>query len=276
MVTSGFGTSSWTNSSRNDGTAIKSRISTGTMVQITSSVVLCVVRDGTGFFRALNRTTMMPSRTMTNTAIAVVIQNRKVLKPEMSSITGVTAPCMPICQGVGWPIPASAAPALASKIPKISAVALTRDNTGIALGSELPRSRPLWRCRCRAATHAYQIHVYHATVGLTPASTGGVLHREIWSLTVMQHHFGAVDSVGHQRGARAGMVGMEKPDFVPAPVRRRHRRAQRDRFPDCLWRRRGLRLARNALGCSRNLHAPLRAPAQTTSHPVAAGSQPTT
>jgi hypothetical protein len=47
----------------------------------------------------------------------------------------------PICQGVGCPSPAHAAPALASKIPKISAVALNRDNLGIAFGSDLPRSR---------------------------------------------------------------------------------------------------------------------------------------
>jgi len=42
--------------------------------------VLWVVRDGTRLVRALNRTMMMPSSTMTKTAIAVVIQNRKVLK----------------------------------------------------------------------------------------------------------------------------------------------------------------------------------------------------
>ena len=57
-------------------------------------------------------------------------------------MTGEAESCSPSCQGVGWPSPAKAAPALAGKIPKISAVALNRDNTRIALGSDLPRSRP--------------------------------------------------------------------------------------------------------------------------------------
>src|SRR5215831_2343295 len=67
-------------------------------------------------------------------------------------MTGDAASCRSICHGVGWPSPAHAAPALASKIPKISAVALNRDKIGIALGS-----------RRRAANHGYQIHVYRAT-----------------------------------------------------------------------------------------------------------------
>jgi hypothetical protein len=40
-----------------------------------------------------------------------------------------------VCGGVGWPSPAHAPPALASKIPKINAVALNRDTTSI----DLPR-----------------------------------------------------------------------------------------------------------------------------------------
>jgi hypothetical protein len=54
-------------------------------------------------------------------------------------MTGEAEPCRSICQGVGWPSPADATPALASKIPKISAVALNRDNTGI----DLPQSWPV-------------------------------------------------------------------------------------------------------------------------------------
>src|SRR6185437_3820738 len=139
-VKSGFGTSSSTYNSRNDGTATAARISTGTMVHMISIGVLCVVRDGFGFARALNRTITTASRTSTKTAIALVSQYGNVLKPVMSSITGEAESCSPICHGDGWPSPAKAAPALASKIPKISALAHNRDKTGIALGS--PRLRP--------------------------------------------------------------------------------------------------------------------------------------
>jgi hypothetical protein len=70
-------------------------------------------------------------------------QSRKKWKLATSCITGDAASCRSICHGVGWPSPAHAAPALASKIPKISAVALNHDNPGITLGSDLPRSRPV-------------------------------------------------------------------------------------------------------------------------------------
>jgi hypothetical protein len=74
----------------------------------------------------------------------------------------------PICQGVGCPSPANAVPALASKIPKISAVALNRDNLGIAFGSDLPRSRQVLAAPGAAQPrHTYQIHVYCATVRLS-------------------------------------------------------------------------------------------------------------
>jgi hypothetical protein len=77
---------------------------------------------------------------------------------------GEAESCKSICHGVGWPSPAHATPALASKIPKISAVALNRDNTGI----DLPDHGPFLRRRHRAATiYAYQIHVCRATVRLS-------------------------------------------------------------------------------------------------------------
>ena len=50
------------NKSRNEGTAIVAKMMTGTMVQRTSSTVLCVVRVGVGFARALKRTMMIKSR----------------------------------------------------------------------------------------------------------------------------------------------------------------------------------------------------------------------
>jgi hypothetical protein len=33
----------------------------------------------------------------------------------------------------------------------------------------------------------------------------------------LQHDFGAVDSIGRHRGAGGGIVGIQNPDFVPAP-----------------------------------------------------------
>ena len=48
MVMSACGGEYWWASSRIEGTAITTRISTGTKVQSTSSVVLWVVRDGVG------------------------------------------------------------------------------------------------------------------------------------------------------------------------------------------------------------------------------------
>src|SRR5437763_2155500 len=117
---------------------------TGMMVQRISIGVLWVVRDGVGLARELKRTMTIASRIRTKSAIAVVIQNRNVLKVEIWSMTGDADSWRSICQGVGCPSPANAAPALASKIPKISAVALNPDNTGIALGSDLPRSRPVF------------------------------------------------------------------------------------------------------------------------------------
>ena len=79
---------------------------TGTTVQRISMVVLCVVREGTGLARALNRTTMIASNTSTNSAITAIIQSRMSWNQTMSSMTGVAACCSPISQGVGWPRPA--------------------------------------------------------------------------------------------------------------------------------------------------------------------------
>ena len=63
------------------------------IVQAISSGVLWVVRDGVGLARALNRTITMPSRIITKTAIAVVIQNKNVLNQVMSSMIGVAESC---------------------------------------------------------------------------------------------------------------------------------------------------------------------------------------
>src|SRR5262249_44841090 len=101
MVRSGVGTSSWVNNSRNDGIAIATRIITGTMVHITSSSVLCVVRDGVGLLRTLKRRMMIRSRIRTKAVIAEIIQSKKVWKLMTSAMTGDAASCRPICQGVG-------------------------------------------------------------------------------------------------------------------------------------------------------------------------------
>src|SRR5262249_36060496 len=95
-------------------------------------------------------------------------------------MTGEAEPCRSICQGVGWPSPAHAATALASKIPNISAVALNRDNTGI----DLPRSWPVLAVpaprshdicvpnTCLSCNGTFIVQRY----GLMPPAAGG--HRE--------------------------------------------------------------------------------------------------
>ena len=94
--------------------------------------VLCVVRDGFGLARALNRTITTASRTSTKTAIALVSQNRNVLKPVMSSITGEAESCSPICHGDGSPSPAKAAPALANSAAAAIPMVVKRENTFIS------------------------------------------------------------------------------------------------------------------------------------------------
>ena len=76
-VKSGLGTSSCTNNSRNDGTAIIARIMTGTMVHRISIGVLWVVRDGAGLARALKRTMQMRRSASTKAEIAAMTQSRK-------------------------------------------------------------------------------------------------------------------------------------------------------------------------------------------------------
>ena len=94
--------------------------------------MLWVVRDGVGLARALNRTMTTTSSTSTKTAIALVSQNRKVLKLVMSSITGEAESCKPNCHGEGWPSPANAAPALASSIAAAAPTMVKRENTFIS------------------------------------------------------------------------------------------------------------------------------------------------
>ena len=60
------------NRSWNDGTAIATRMMTGTSVHATSIRVLWVVRDGVGLARALKRTITITSRMSTNSVIAVI------------------------------------------------------------------------------------------------------------------------------------------------------------------------------------------------------------
>ena len=61
------------NRSLNDGTAMTTRIMTGTSVQATSRKVLCVVRDGVGLALALNLTTTATSSPRTNSVIRVMM-----------------------------------------------------------------------------------------------------------------------------------------------------------------------------------------------------------
>ena len=78
MVMSGLGSSSWRVSRRNEGIAITTRISTGTMVQATSSSALWVVFEGTGLAFSLKRTTQMPISTITKRLMAVVMGNSRL------------------------------------------------------------------------------------------------------------------------------------------------------------------------------------------------------
>ena len=67
-------------SRRIDGTAMTSRMITGTVVQTTSSKVLCEVFDGVGLRLRLNLTMTYSKRPLTNTAMAMMITNNSVLK----------------------------------------------------------------------------------------------------------------------------------------------------------------------------------------------------
>ena len=62
----------WCASRRIDGTAITTRISTGTKVQTTSSVVLWLVRDGVGWAPRRKRITTQPSRPSTKSEMIVI------------------------------------------------------------------------------------------------------------------------------------------------------------------------------------------------------------
>src|SRR3954466_11101273 len=103
MVRSALGVSSCRNSSRNDGTAIATRISTGTRVQATSIRVLWVVLEGTGLALALNFTTTTMSNARTNSVMTVMSQNRKLWNQVMLSITGVADSCSVNSHGAGCP-----------------------------------------------------------------------------------------------------------------------------------------------------------------------------
>src|SRR5215213_5545327 len=101
MVRSAGGMLSCTNRMRNDGTAITTRIITGSTVQATSSSVLCVVRDGVGLAAALNFTITISSSASTKIVMAMMIQRTKLWNQVMSSMVGAADCWKPICQGVG-------------------------------------------------------------------------------------------------------------------------------------------------------------------------------
>src|SRR4051794_23233097 len=93
MVRSALGTSSCWNNSRNDGTAMPTRISTGIRVHATSIRVLWVVLEGIGLALALNLTTTAISNARTNSVMMVMSQNRKLWNQTMLSITGEADSC---------------------------------------------------------------------------------------------------------------------------------------------------------------------------------------
>src|SRR5260221_6354362 len=143
MVRSAGGVLSWKNRMRNDGSAIMTRMTTGMTVHNTSINVLCVVRDGVGLALALNFTITIKSNAKTNTVMPVTIHNTKLWNHTTSSITGLADSCKPICQGVGCPKPASAAPSGINSAASAT-IAIVRKKTGIVVSSSLDggRTRP--------------------------------------------------------------------------------------------------------------------------------------
>src|SRR6476660_6746837 len=121
------------NRSLNDGTAIATRMITGTSVHITSSKVLWVVRDGVGLARELKRTTTITNSASTKIVIAIISQSRKSWNQMIFSMTGVAACWNPICQGDGCPEPANAAPPIRSPGVTVAARAANRLSTSIVV-----------------------------------------------------------------------------------------------------------------------------------------------
>src|SRR6516165_9429822 len=117
MVRSALGRSSCRNRSRNDGTAMLTRIKTGISVQATSINVLWVVRDGTGLARALNLIITVTRSASTNSVITVMMPRSRAWNEWMSSITGVADCCSVNSHGAGWPSSANAVPLAASAAP---------------------------------------------------------------------------------------------------------------------------------------------------------------
>src|ERR1700674_3354152 len=108
MVKAAFGMATSRNNSRNDGTAMATRISTGIRVQATSIRVLWVVLEGTGLALALNFTTMIASSASTNRVMSVIVISSQLWNEVMSSITCVADPCSLYSHGAGCPNSANA------------------------------------------------------------------------------------------------------------------------------------------------------------------------
>jgi len=90
-VTSACGGLYWWRSSRIEGIAIPTRISTGTSVQITSISVLCELRDGVGLAPRRKRTSATTRRTNTSALIAAqTVSSRLLWKAAASLPMGVT------------------------------------------------------------------------------------------------------------------------------------------------------------------------------------------
>ena len=141
-------------------------MSTGTTVQITSMVVLWVVRDGTGLLRALNFTATITSSASTNSVIAAISHSRKSWNQMMSSITGVAPFCMPSCQGSGWPASRPSAAPPARTVTLVTTNAINRLNTSIVECA--PSTRKTAAIRPLFAAHRRQ------DVRLGPAEHGSL------------------------------------------------------------------------------------------------------
>src|SRR5210317_239301 len=102
IVTSAFGILSWLYKVLNEGTAITIKIKHGIKVHKTSIATLCVLVDGFGFLDALNLKQAYAIKNKTNTLIATIIGNNKLLrKLTMSLIVSDALSWKPNCQFFG-------------------------------------------------------------------------------------------------------------------------------------------------------------------------------
>src|SRR6266853_6131737 len=196
---------------RNDGSAIMTRTTTGMTVHNTSTNVLCVVRDGVGWALALNFTITITSIARTNAVTPVTIHNTKVWSQITSSITGLPDSCKPICQGVGCPKPANAAPSGIRRAAARAAIAMVRKKTGMVVST--PRVAPACGHLHHELRIPHKVRICFGCVGgrsgrapartlSQPARPGPINHNST-ALAMWNHNSTALARCNHDRTALA-------------------------------------------------------------------------